>query len=482
MDLENNACSRYDKVLSHREHLIFSRWWGFEMRLKTTISTIAVALSICLAPAAKAETLADALVHAYENSGLLDQNRALLRAADEDVAIAVSATLPVINWTVTASNTYPRAENADFIALNASISAQLTLYDGGTNKLAIEAQKELVLATRQSLRNIEQQVLFRAVEAYMNVRRDTEFVALRDNNVRLITQELRAANDRFDVGEVTRTDVSLAEARLASARSLRAAAQGNLARSVEEFRVAVGRAPINPRPVNPAPVSRSIGEAKSYAVRNHPSVLEARYSVSAAELNIQRAEAAYAPNLVLSGRIGTNNDLDVGREVGLTLSGPIYQGGRLSAQVRQFMARRDATRASLHIANHNIQQQVGNAYSFLEVARASRQASDQQTRAATVAFRGVREEATLGARTTLDVLNAEQELLDARANTISAQADEVIASYSVLSSMGLLTASHLNLPVKQYDPAAYYNLVKDAPAVKSEQGQALDRVLRALNK
>ncbi len=452
------------------------------MALRKKLTTLTMALLIGSATAATSETLSDALVHAYEHSGLLEQNRALLRAADEDVAIAVSATMPVVNWAISATSQYPRLPNSDLISLNASISGQLTLYDGGANQLAIEAQKELVLGTRQSLRGIEQQVLLRAIEAYMNVRRSSEFVALRNNNVRLITQELRAAQDRFEVGEVTRTDVSLAEARLASAKSLLAAAQGDLARSAEEYRNAVGRPPRNLRPVSAAPVSRSIAEAKEFAVRNHPSILEVRHSVTAAELNIRRAEAAYKPNLSATARVGVNQDFDAGREVGLTLSGPIYQGGRLSATVRQFMARRDATRAGLHVTTHNIQQQVGNAYSFLEVARASLQASNQQTRAATVAFRGVREEATLGARTTLDVLNAEQELLNAQANTISAQADEVIASYAVLEAMGLLTAEHLRLPVQQYDPAAYYNLVKDAPTITSEQGQALDRVLRALGK
>lgn len=450
--------------------------------MRRTLTAVATALTLTLPAAAWAETLRDALVHAYEHSGLLEQNRALLRAADEDVAIAISATLPVINWSVQASQSYPRAQNQDLVSLTANLSAELTLYDGGGNQLAIEAQKELVLGTRQSLRDIEQQVLQRAVESYMNVRRDSEFVALRQSNVRLITQELRAAQDRFEVGEVTRTDVSLAEARLAQARSLLASAQGNLARSAEEFRNAIGRTPGNLQPVQPAPVSRSLADAKAFAVRNHPGVLETRHSVTAAELNIRRAETAFRPNLTAGARFGLDQDLNAGREMSLTLSGPIYQGGRLSAQVRQFMARRDAARAGLHIVSHNIEQGVGNAYSFLQVARASRTASDEQTRAATVAFRGVREEATLGARTTLDVLNAEQELLDARANVISAQADEVIASYGVLAAMGLLTAEHLNLPVQQYDPAAYYNLIKDAPTITSEQGQALDRVLRAIGK
>lgn len=451
------------------------------MFLRHKILTIATAMSLAFGGnAANAETLADALTHAYENSGLLEQNRALLRAADEDVALAVAATLPVIQWSATATNQTPRTPGSDLIAATARISGELTLYDGGANQLAIEAQKETVLGTRQSLINVEQSVLLRAVQAYMNVRRNSEFLALRQNNVRVITEEFRAAQDRFEVGEVTRTDVALAEARLAAARSLLASAQGNLAQSSEEFRTAVGRVPSSPRPATPAPVSRGIDEAKAFAVRNHPSLREAQHAVSAAELNIRRAEASYGPDVTLSGQVGLDQDLNSGRSVSITATAPIYQGGALSAQVRRFMASRDATRAALHITRFNVEQDVGNAYAQLQVARASKQASDEQIRAATVAFRGVREEATLGARTTLDVLNAEQELLDAQANAISAQADEVIASYAVLASMGLLTAEHLRLPVQQYDPAAYYNLVKDAPTVTSEQGQALDRVLRAI--
>jgi len=451
------------------------------MNFRTGLTAIAAACALTLSTvAAKAETLADALTYAYEHSGLLEQNRALLRAADEDVAIALSATKPIISWIANAQYSSPRSPGSRLIESTAQISGELVIYDGGSNQLAIEAQKETVLGTRQSLRNVEQQVLFRAVQAYMNVRRYSEFVALRENNVRVITQEFRAAQDRFDVGEVTRTDVALAEARLAAARSLLATEQGNLARAAEEFRAAVGRAPSGPRPATSAPVSRGLADAKAYAVRNHPSILESQHAVKAAELNIRRAEAAYGPTATIDGGVAIDDDFESARSLGVTVRAPIYQGGRLSAQVRQFMARRDAARAGLHITRHNVEQDVGNAFSFLEVARASRQASDQQTRAATVAFRGVREEATLGSRTTLDVLNAEQELLDAQANAISAQADEVIASYSLLSAMGLLTAEHLRLPVQQYDPAAYYNLVKEAPTVTSEQGQALDRVLRAI--
>lgn len=450
------------------------------MSLRTSVVAIAAIVTLGFVGPARAETLADALTAAYNNSGLLEQNRALLRAADEDVAQAVAATLPVISWTATASSSFPRSEGADLIAATAQISASLTLYDSGSNQLAIEAQKELVLGTREGLRGVEQDVLLAAVTAYMQVRSDSEFVALRQSNVRVLTQEFRAAQDRFDVGEVTRTDVALAEARLAAARSLLTSAEGSLARSAEAYVAAVGHRPGTLAPTSTAPVSKSLADAKSFALRNHPDLLSAQHSVSAAELNIRRAEAAMNPTVSLSGSIGTDQDLNVGRQIGITASGPIYSGGSLSSQLRQYMATRDAQRASLHVTAVGIEQAVGNAFSYLEVARASEQSSNNEIAAARVAFTGVREEASLGARTTLDVLNAEQELLSAQANLIAAQADGVVASYQVLSAMGLLTASHLKLPVQQYDPAAYYNLVKDSPTITSDQGQALDRVLRAI--
>lgn len=439
-----------------------------------------LAIVIGVSAPVRAETLADALTAAYNNSGLLDQNRALLRAADEDVAQAVAATLPVISWAASASISSPRAERSKLIAATARVQGELTIYDSGSGAYAIEAQKEIVLGTRQSLRNIEQTVLLNAVSAYMQVRADSGFVALRQSNVGVITQELRAAQDRFDVGEVTRTDVALAEARLAGARSLLAAAEGSLARSAESYTAAVGRRPGNLSPATAAPVSKGVTDAKAYAVRNHPTLLETQHSVSAAELSIKRGEAAMNPTVTLNGQIGIDQDRNIGQQIGINVGGPIYAGGALSSNVRQLMARRDAARAGLHVAALSIEQQVGNAYSYLESARASSQASNLQIRAARVAFEGIREEATLGARTTIEVLNAEQELLTAKANLIAAQADEVIASYQVLSAMGLMTATHLQLPVQQYDPAAYYNLVKDSPTITSDQGQALDRVLKAI--
>ena len=458
------------------------------MSMFGTIFKIATPLMVTLglvlgSTAVRADTLADALAAGYENSGLLEQNRALLRVADEDVAQAVASLMPIVNWSLQASSTYPRTSGfftQEEVNASLQISAQLTLYDGGANQLAIDAQKELVLATRESLVGDEQQVLLRVVQAYMNVRRSNEFVSLRDSNLRLITQELRAAQDRFEVGEVTRTDVSLAEARLASARSQLASEQGGLARALAEYEAAVGIPARNLAATGPAPVGQSIPQAIDLAQRQHPAIRQAQHSVAAAELNIARAQAAMRPTLTLNGSASVDDDNLTGEQLGLSLGGPIYQGGRLSSQVRQFMARRDAARSNMLVVSQGVEQTVLNAYSQLEVARASRDASERQVRAAQAAFDGIREEATLGARTTLDVLNAEQELLDARANLISAMVDETVTSYTVLSAMGLLTAEHLNLNVQLYDPAAYYNLVKDAPTITSEQGAALDRVLQAI--
>jgi outer membrane protein len=439
----------------------------------------------------QAETLADALATGYETSGLIEQNRALLRVADEDVAQAVAALRPVVNWVANLSSSFRYGPTQTLFgagptdlqidnSANIGLNATLTLYDGGGRRLAVEAQKEIVLATRQSLLDVEQQVLGRIVQAYLEVLRVGSFVQLRENNVRLITQELRAAQDRFEVGEITRTDVALAEARLASARSQLAAEQGGLARAQEEFLAAVGEAPGRLQPAQPAIIPASIDEARAIAMRTHPAILQAQHQVAAAEIGIQRAEAVMRPTVQLQGQVQIDQDYVESGALQLQASGPIYQGGLLAAQVREFQARRDAARAQLLDTTRQIDQSVGNAYSSIEVARASRQAFEQQVRAAQVAFEGVREEAQLGARTILDVLNAEQELLDARANLVSAGVDETVASYAVLQAMGLLTARNLGLNVQIYDPSAYYNLVDDAPTRRSEQGEALDRVLQAI--
>lgn len=467
--------------------------FGGRLARRLMIATVAITVAVPV----YAETLADAMVGAYSHSGLLEQNRALLRAADEDVAIAISALRPVINWSSQASRSFGQTRSAStggvasgFTSNQASVSlsAELTIVDYGRNRLAIDAAKESVLATRQALISVEQQVLLRAVQAFMEVRRATETVALRQNNVRLITEELRAARDRFEVGEVTRTDVALTEAGLASANANLAVAYGNLEIAKDEYASVVGHNPgqvVPPSRLPKFPASEAV--AKKKARQLHPEFLRAQHLVAVSDINVLRAEASMKPTVNLGAGLSVTENFDSTNfthsgSVSLSASGPIYQGGRLSALVRQAIAQRDSQRGNLHVIRHGLDQNIGTAYARFQVAQAQRDASDRQIRAARVAFRGVREEAALGARTTLEVLNAEQELLDAEAGKISAVADEYVAAYSVLGAMGMLTAKHLNLKVQQYDPAEYYNMIKTAPTVLSKQGRELDRVLRAIGK
>lgn len=469
---------------------------SFKKALQRLSVALPLVLVLMVPRPASADTLADALVAAYENSGLIEQNRALLRAADEDVAAAQSALKPVLRWAgglvqnfgTTRTASAVAAQSTERLTASINLTGELLIYDFGASQYRIEAAKETVLSTRQTLLDIEQRVLLRAVSAYMGVIETSEVVDLRKNNVRLLTQELRAARDRFNVGEVTSTDVSIAEAQLAQARSGLAGAEGALLRAVEEYRNAIGRDPHNlSAPPSLPDVGGNLEAAKALAVRRHPAVLAAQHRVAAARLAVGASEAAMSPRVTLKGNYGlteTFDDKSYSRSgsIGVEANQTIYQGGALSSAVRRSKAQEDAQRANLLVTSRNVAQDVGNAYAELSSARAQIEASERQIRAARSAFDGIREEARLGARTTLDVLDAEQVLLDAQSTRVTARANLYVAAYFVLSSTGQLTASDLRLPVQIYDAAAYYNLVKDGPAKYSKQGQALDRVLRALQK
>lgn len=463
-------------------------------RIRAVLLATSVGAAV-LGGAARAENIADALVGAYNTSGLLENNRALLRAADEDVAIAVSALRPVVDFILRASRTF-NATGSDLAArtvtntsgLTAQFSAEWLLWDGGATRLSVDEAKEKVLGARQQLLGIEQQILFRAVSAYVNVLLRQENVALRRNNLRVLGEELRAAQDRFDVGEVTRTDVALAQSRVAAARSELASAEGDLVNARAEYLNAVGHAPgvLAGQPRLPAPPN-TVEAAKSIALRRHPDLIAVQHQVTAAELAIKSAAKAFGPSLSARATVGTTDSLrssgySEDASLSLTLSQRLYGGGGINARYRKLIAARDQSRANLLRTQGDIVQDVNDAYVRLQVARASLVATAEQVRAAQVAFDGIREEATLGARTTLDVLSAEQELLNAQTARISARSEQSVAAYQLLAAQGLLTAEQLRLKVQIYDPTLYYNLAKDAPAAVSKQSKQLDRVLKALGK
>ena len=450
---------------------------------------LAGVLAVSAALPARAESLADAMVAAYRHSALMDQNRAVLRAADEDVAVAVSALRPVIQWA--ASHTYRYIEGGiEQNTSTLSLAAQMTLFDFGRSELAIDIAKETVLATREALVGVEQDVILGAAEAYFNVWAGREQVALQQNSVRVLQQERQAAQDRFDVGEITVTDVSLADAQLASTRASLASAEGDLATATENYLAATGRRPGQfGAPPKLPDLPASVEAARGVAQRNHPAIRRLQRQAAAAELGV--AAAAAERNPTVTGSLGLSvqdaptglgrNTTTSGANIGLEMSQTLYSGGRLSAVHRRAMAQRDQARAGLLQTARQVSQAVGVAWSYIEVAQAQIRAIDQQIVAAQQAYDGVREEATLGARTTLDVLDAEQSLLEARANRIQAQANLQLAHYQLLAAMGLLTVEHLRLGIPTYDPSEYYNAVRDAPFT-SRQGENLDRVLRAIGR
>ena len=456
--------------------------------MRTWIRAMVVAVAALGFPATlPAETLTDALIAAYRNSNLLDQNRAVLRAADEDVAVAVSALRPVISYTASAgwrrtadAATPAGRATVEGTSASLSLSAELLLLDFGRRQFGISIARESVLATRQALVQVEQEVLLAAVSAYVDVRLAQEVVALRQSNLRLITQELRAAQDRFDVGEVTRTDVAIAEARLAASRSALAAAEGDLMVAREAYKAATGAYPGNLAPLPKAPaLPRTLEEAQSVARSTHPLIRQSQHLVTIAGLQVDLARAGMKPTLGAGITLETDDTGQDSASFGLNMNQTLYAGGRLAALLRQAISGDDRARAGLQQTVVNVLESVGVAWAGLLVSNASIEASDRQIRAAQTAFDGVREEAQLGARTTLDVLDAEQELLDARNARLQAEAQRYVVVYQLLATMGLLTVDHLQLGIPTYDPEAYYKSVERAPS-HSAQGKKLDRILEKI--
>ncbi|MFD2174353.1 TolC family outer membrane protein [Rhodobacter lacus] len=458
--------------------------------MKPLLLAMVAGLGLVAGPgAASAETLADALVSAYRNSHLLEQYRSTLAAADEDVAQAIADLRPVVQWGLELASQrcdYPTTSCAymhDWTEIQTAltVSASWTLFDFGRTQYNIGIQKETVLATREALRSTEQSVLLSAVAAYANAKAAAEQVAINENSVRVIGEQLKATQDKFDVGEVTRTDVAQAEASLAGARASLSSAQGTYKAARESYKAAIGHYPDRLSGLPKAPrLPKSGDEATQTALRLHPSIKQAQHQVAAYDLGVALADAQRNPTITGSLGYGNNDGYGHSGAASVTMSQTIYSGGAISSARRQAIINREGARAGLRQQGVTVAQSVANSYAMIDVYRAQISAYQEQIRAADIAYRGVKEEATLGARTTLDVLDAEQDLLDARASLITAEADLQVGYYQLLSDMGLLTVEDLKLGIPTYDPAAYYNAVQKAPL--SVQGERLDRVLRAIGK
>jgi outer membrane protein len=453
-------------------------------------AAIVVAVSLTV-PAARGETLTDALIRAYQTSPLLDASRAGLRGVDETVPQARAARRPQVSAFAQGQGTV-RAEldPTTTDTFGAGLRANLLLFDSGQTRAAIESARSAVAAARADLRNVEQLVLFNAVRAFMDVRRDLEFVALAGNDVLVLEEQLRAAQDRFEVGEITRTDVSLTEARLAAARSTLAGTQGQLEVSRAAYQQAVGTAPGDLQPPPPLPqLPANIQEATAIGLQRNPEVVSAQFAERAALYDMDRARAAQRPRVQAQGtvdyqdasRTGTGPLLPSGRQrdvVGRAQvegSVPLYEGGSTSSLIRQAQATLEQRQWQLQDAGRSVTQQVAAAWAQLEVARAQIPARRTQIQAARIAAEGIAEEARLGARSQLDVLDADQERLAAEADLVQAVRDEYVAAYNLLSAMGLLTVEHLGLGIETYDPEVNFMRVQGGPTRGYDLG-VVDRI------
>ena len=454
-------------------------------KMNSLLVAASVSMGVLLSStAAVSDTLSDALIWAYQSSPTLEINRANLRSADEGVAQARAAKRPQLDASANISlNQATGAARNITDVYRAQLDASLLLYDGGATNAAIQSANANVQAARASLVGIEQGVLINAVAAYVDVRRDQKFVSLAENNVKVINQQVEAARDRFEVGEVTRTDVSQANARLASARSNLAANRGAYQRSIESYIVAVGRKPNRLAPLPAIPkLPATLSEAQAIAKREHPSIKAGQSAQMAAEFDLVRAKAAKKPRLSLGANVTYSKNAGIyGQDQtsgALSLSGrvPLYDGGANNSLIRQAHAVLDRRKAELQDSGRIVEQDTAIAWANLDVARASIRSSRQQIRAARIAFEGIQEEAKLGARTTLDVLDAEQEVLNAESGLVAAQRDEYLAAYNLIASMGLLTTKYLNLGIEEYDPNVYYQSVNKKPL--SAEGEALNRISR----
>jgi outer membrane protein/adhesin transport system outer membrane protein len=432
----------------------------------------AMAALLAAAPAS-AQTLEEALARAYTTNPQLDAQRAQLRATNELVPQALSGYRPTVEATGSFGRQQRDAEvagrSANGVTQPRSVGIELTqpLYRGGQTGASVRAAEAQVQAQRANLLSVEQEVLLDVATAYLDVVRDQSVLELNTNNETVLRRQLDASRDRFNVGEITRTDVSQAEARLAGANASRIEASGRLRASRAAYQRVVGDAPgrlTAPRPRLALPAS--LDETVMLAQSNNPAVVAQEFVEETSRHTVERIEGERLPQVGLSAGITRAWDTqqldraDIGT-VTANVRIPLYQGGLTEARVREAKHEASQARIQIETARRQSSENAIRAWEALTTARAAIESRRSQVRAAEIALEGVRQEAQVGARTTLDTLNAEQELLDARVNLVSAERDETVAAFQVLAATGQLNARQLGLPVQHYDFEAHYRQVRD---------------------
>lgn len=447
-----------------------------------SLATSALCVVVMLMGAnSHAQSLDEALAQAYEGNPVLQAQRAALRSVDETVFQANSGYLPSVNGSGSVDRTQTDVnvssitlgdgtvlpgQNIGFPATNKDISARVDqpIFRGFRTKNSVKRAKADVLAGRANLMAVEQDVLLQTVTAYVNVLRDKAILKLNDNQISVLRRQLEASEDRFRVGEITRTDVAQSQARLADAISRRAAAAAALTASQEQYRRVVGDLPANlTQPVTPQ-MPIDLAAATDVALQRAPAIQAARYNEAAAQSAIREAKGNLLPTVngfarisrsAGEGLVGADITADrtaVVKSVGAEVTVPLFQSGTEYSAVRQAKQVRSQRLLEIRAAERVVIEQVATAWEVYQASLAQIAANEESVKANNIALDGVRQEAAVGSRTTLDVLDAEQEALDSQVNLVGANRDQTVAAYSLLSAMGQLTARNLDLAVTLYDP------------------------------
>ena len=431
--------------------------------------------ALLIGSAAEADTLREALSRVYAANPTLTGQRAQLRSLDEAVAIARALGRPQVSGTAGVNQDLTRTGGGNGRNINLGVDVSYPLFNGGSVRNQIRAADERVLAGRALLRAVEGDLFTEAVAAYMDVIRDSSIVALNRNQVRVLETNLQASRDRFEVGDLTRTDVAQSEARLELARSALATAQGRLTSSEENYQRVIGDRPDNLQPPPPLPVLPGTAEqAVQIALANNADLVSIAAQIRAAERDVQIARADRLPtvNAIGSGR-GTNflgtadeqfgpnaRNTQTSTSVGVQGRIPIYQGGLVGARVRQAQAFQSQLIEQGVAVERSVVAQTRAAFATYRAALEAIESNETAVAANQLALEGVRAEQTVGTRNVLDVLNAEQELLNSQVQLVTVRRDAYVAGFNLLNAIGQAEVGDLNLdggPL--YDPVANYTRV-----------------------
>lgn len=428
-----------------------------------------------MAGAAHADTFTDALVSTYSNNPSIKAERDRQRATDEEVAQALSGFRPSADASYAKGRQRTALGGADWTygdTENKNLRVSQPLFRGGGTFSSYNSAKQRARAGEKQLTAVEQQVMLDAVSAYMDVVSSTSILELSRNNEGVLGSQLKASQDRFEVGEVTRTDVAQSEARLSIARSQVISAEGQLISSIARFERTIGYKPegMLEQPSALPELPATLEEALAIARLQNPEYLSAIHLAKSSEYDVWTNKAAILPRVDIVGSMSRqdgagafgNSTFDQDA-VGVEVAIPLYQSGAEYSRVREaknIARQRKYEESDTRLA---IEQAVTSAWEQLETSIATIRTREEQIQAAEVALEGVRQEQEYGARTVLDVLDAEQELFSARTNLVQAQRDRVVAAYNLLLNLGRLTPSYLQLPVEQYDAREHYDDIKWLP-------------------